>query len=85
VLGGAFILAAQRKDLGSVAAVMPVFGAGTILPMLAVALLPRAALLRWRQPMLAVGRVGKLARSLRALLVGGMILTGADRSVETSS
>jgi cytochrome c-type biogenesis protein len=82
-LGAASVLAAQRKDLGSVAVVMLAFGAGTTLPMLAVAMLSRTALLRWRQRMLSAGHVGKLAMGLSALLVGGMILTGVDRSVET--
>lgn len=82
-LGATSVLAAQRKDLGSVAAVMLAFGVGTTLPMLAVAMLSRTALLRWRQRMLSAGHVGKLAMGLSALLVGGMILSGADRSVET--
>lgn len=82
-LGAASVLAAQRKDLGSVAAVMFAFGVGTTLPMLAVAVLSRAALLRWRERMLSAGHFGKLAMGLSALVVGGLILSGADRSVET--
>ena len=51
-LGAASVLAAQRKDLGGVAAVMFAFGVGTTLPMLAVAVLSRTALQRWRKRML---------------------------------
>ncbi len=83
-LGAASVLAAQRTDLGSVAAVMFAFGVGTTLPMLAVAVLSRTALLRWRQHMLCAGHFGKVAMGLSAIAVGGMILTGVDRRVETS-
>jgi cytochrome c-type biogenesis protein len=83
-LGAASVLAAQRKDLGSVAAVMFAFGVGTTLPMLMVAVLSRTALLRWRQRMLSAGHFGKVAMGVSALAVGAMILTGVDRRVETT-
>jgi cytochrome c-type biogenesis protein len=83
-LGAASVLAAQRKDLGDVAAVMFAFGVGTTLPMLAVAVLSRTALQRWRQRMLSAGHFGKVAMGLSAVAVGAMILTGADRAIETA-
>ena len=83
-LGAASLLAAHRKDLGSVAAVMFAFGVGTTLPIVVVAVLSRQALLRWRQRMLAAGHVGKVAMGLSALAIGGLILTGIDRSVEAT-
>ncbi len=83
-LGAASVLAAQRKDLGAVAAVMFAFGVGTTLPMLTVAVLSRTALHRWRQRMLTAGHFGKVAMGLSAVAVGAMILTGVDRSVETA-
>jgi cytochrome c-type biogenesis protein len=83
-LGAASVLAAQRKDLGSVAVVMFAFGMGTTLPMLAVAVLSRAALLRWRQRILSAGHFGKVAMGVCAIAVGTMILTGIDRRVETT-
>ena len=83
-LGAASVLAAQRKDLGSVAAVMFAFGVGTTLPMLAVAMFSRTALLRWRQRMLFAGHFGKVAMGVSAIAVGAMILTGVDRRVETN-
>ncbi len=82
-LGAASVLAAQRRDLGSVAAVMFAFGVGTTLPMLAVAALSRTALLRWRQRMLSAGHFGKVAMGLSAVAFGVMILTGVERRVET--
>ena len=83
-LGAASLLAAHRKDLGNVAAVMFAFGVGTTLPIVVVAVLSRQALLRWRQRMLAAGHVGKVAMGLSALAIGGLILTGIDRSVEAA-
>ncbi len=82
-LGAAALLAAQRKDLVGVAAVMFAFGVGTTLPMLAVAVLSRTALQRWRQRMLSAGHFGKAAMGLSAVAVGAMILTGIDRQIET--
>jgi cytochrome c-type biogenesis protein len=81
-LGAASLLAAQRKDLWSVATVMFAFGVGTTLPMLMVASLTRRGLLRWRQRMLAAGRLGKAALGISALAISVLILTGADRTVE---
>ncbi len=83
-LGAASVLAAQRKDLGGVAAVMFAFGLGTTLPMLAVAVLSRTALQRWRQRMLSAGHLGKVVMGLSAVAVGAMILTGVDHAIETA-
>ena len=83
-LGAASLLAAQRKDLGSVATVMFAFGLGTTLPILMVAWLTRQGLLRWRQRMLSAGRLGKVAMGVSALSIGALILTGADRGLEAS-
>jgi cytochrome c-type biogenesis protein len=83
-LGAASVLAAQRKDLGGVAAVMFAFGVGTTLPMLAVAVLSRTTLQRCRQRVLSAGHFGKIAMGLGAVAVGAMILTGTDRGIETA-
>jgi sulfite exporter TauE/SafE len=60
------------------------FGVGTTLPMLAVAVLSRTALQRWRKRMLSAGHFGKVAMGLSAAAVGVMILTGIDRQLETA-
>jgi len=83
-LGAASVLAAQGRDLGSVAAVMVAFGLGTAVPLLLVGLLSRAALLRWRGRMMGAGRTGKLVLGAAALGVAALILTGADRAVEAA-
>lgn len=55
-LGAASVLAAQGKDLASVAVVMLALGVGTTLPMLAVAMLSRMALMRWRRRLASMYR-----------------------------
>ena len=47
-LGAASILAAQGRDLGEVVATMLAFGLGAALPLAALGLLSREAVLRWR-------------------------------------
>lgn len=81
-LGAASLLAAQRKDLVSVATVMFAYGVGTTLPILMVALLSREALLRWRGRMISAGHLGKITIGVCAVTVGALILTGVDRSIE---
>lgn len=82
-LGAASVLAAQGRDLASVAAVMVAFGLGTSVPLLAVGLLSREALRRWRGRLMSTGKMGKLVLGGSALAVATLILTGLDRSLET--
>jgi cytochrome c-type biogenesis protein len=84
-LGAASVLASQGKELASVAGVMIAFGLGTALPLLAIGSLSRQALLRWRGRMLQAGRTGQIALGGVALAVALMILTGADRVLETQA
>ncbi len=82
-LGAASVLAAQGKDLGTVALTMLAFGVGTALPLLLLGLLSRQALLRWRDRLLSLGHTGKIALGALLLAVGLMIVTGLDKAVET--
>jgi cytochrome c-type biogenesis protein len=84
-LGAASVLAAQGKSLGAVALVMAAFGLGAALPLLLVGSLSREAMLRWRGRMAGAGRTGKYALGAAALAVALLILTGADRSLETAA
>ena len=81
-LGAASVLAAQGRDLGSVALVMMAFGLGTAVPLVIVGMLSREALIRWRGRMMSGGAVGKYLLGGGALAVAVLILTGADRAVE---
>jgi cytochrome c-type biogenesis protein len=83
-LGAASVLAAQGRDLGQVAITMFVFAIGTALPLLALGLLSREAIMRWRGRMLASGKTGKLALGIVLAASGVLILAGSDRLIETA-
>ena len=83
-LGAASLLAAQGRDLSSVAIVMVAFGLGTAIPLLIVGSLSRQALGRWRGNLMGVGKIGKVALGIGALAVAAMILTGLDRTLEAA-
>lgn len=82
-LGAASVLAARGNDLPAVAAVMLAFGLGVGVPIVVVASLSREALRRWRGRMIAAGSTGKYVLGGVALTVSVLILTGADRMLET--
>jgi cytochrome c-type biogenesis protein len=83
-LGAASLLAAQGRDLPSVAAVMVAFGLGAGAPLLVVGALSRQVLLRWRGRMLGAGRTGTTVLGAGALAVSVLILSGMDRTLETA-
>jgi cytochrome c biogenesis protein CcdA len=82
-LGAASVLAAQGKDLTAVAIIMLTFGVGAALPLLALGLLSREVLMRWRHRLLATGRQGRMLLGVVLLATGVFILTGYDKTVET--
>ena len=77
------VLAAQGKNLPSVALTMVLFGLGAALPMLLLGTLSREVLMRWRDRMINLGKGVKAALGLVLLLVGVAILTGYDKALET--
>ncbi len=83
-LGAASLLASQGRDLGQVGLMMAVFGLGTALPLLIVGSLSREALKHWRGRMLRGADGGKKLLGGAALAISLLILTGADRAVETA-
>ena len=83
-LGAASLLAAQGKNLGEVALTMAVFGLGAALPLVIMGTLSREVLLRMRAKMFSAGKGGKLALGALLSVVGLLILTGADKSVEAT-
>jgi cytochrome c biogenesis protein CcdA len=82
-LGAASILAAQGRDLGEVAATMFAFGVGTALPLAAVGLLSREAVLRWRAHLVTGGARAKAAFAIVLVAMGILVLTGINKRVET--
>ncbi|KQO86256.1 cytochrome c biogenesis CcdA family protein [Methylorubrum extorquens] len=83
-LGAASLLAAQGRDLGTVAVTMLVFGLGTALPLVALGMLSREVLIRWRARMMGVGKGLKLTLGVILVATGALILSGYDRALETT-
>jgi cytochrome c-type biogenesis protein len=83
-LGAASLLAAQGRDLGEVGLIMFVFGLGAALPLLALGVLSREAMLRWRHRLASAGHGMKAALGAVFVATGVFVLTGLDRSVETA-
>lgn len=82
-LGAASVLAARGENLPTVAVTMITFGIGAALPLVAIGLLSREVLSRWRSRLLAAGSWGKLAMGAVLVAAGVLILTGLDKRVET--
>jgi len=83
-LGAASVLASQGKDLGTVAVTMLAFGIGAALPLVLLGLVSREAMLRWRTRLIAAGRRGKRVMGIVLAATGLMIVTGADKAIETA-
>lgn len=83
-LGAASVLAARGENLASVALTMSAFGIGAALPLLAIGLMSREALSRWRDRLLGAGAAGKVAMGIVLIAVGMLILTGLDKRVEAA-
>jgi cytochrome c-type biogenesis protein len=76
-------LAAQAENLTWVALTMLAFGIGAALPLLAIGMMSRQTLARWRNRMLAAGQGGKALMGGLLVTVGILILTGLDKHIET--
>ncbi len=83
-LGAASLLASQGRDLGSVALTMLLFGLGAALPLVALGMLSREVLMRWRDRMLNAGKGLKAALGLFLVVGGAVILTGYDKALEAT-
>lgn len=81
-LGVAITLASQGEALAQVASVMLVFSLGAGLPLLALGMLSRQAMGQWRGRMLAAGQKAKKLFGFALLLIGVLVLSGADKDFE---
>lgn len=81
-LGVAITLASQGQALIQVGAVMLMFSLGAALPLLAIGILSREVMGKWRSRMLEAGQVAKKIFGAALLLIGMLILLGADKSFE---
>src|SRR5947208_2309288 len=78
-LGAASVLAARSENLPNVAFTMAAFGLGAALPLLAIGMMSREALMRWRERMLSAGRGGKAALGALLVALGLLIVSGLDK------
>jgi cytochrome c biogenesis protein CcdA len=81
-LGVAITLASQGQALAQVAAVMLMFSLGAGLPLLAIGMLSRQAIGKWRGRMMEAGQKTKKLFGAALLLIGVLVLTGADKGFE---
>src|SRR5206468_10356872 len=82
-LGTASLLAAQGRDLGQVALTMLAFGVGAALPLVGLGWLSRETMARWRGRLLFAGSGMKSALGLLLLVIGVLVISGADKALET--
>jgi len=82
-LGAASLLAAQGRDLGQVGITMFAFGLGAALPLLALGLLSREAMIRWRHRLASATYGAKAGLGALFVVIGALVLSGLDKSIET--
>jgi cytochrome c-type biogenesis protein len=81
-LGAAIVLASQGSHLPQVALLMGLFGLGAALPVVALAYLSRAVMMKMRGKLMQAGKTGKRVLGIIMVAVSVMILTGVDKSLE---
>jgi cytochrome c-type biogenesis protein len=82
-LGAASLLAAQGRDLLHVGIIMLAFGVGAALPLLVLGVLSRAAIQRRRGQLSSAGDGLKFGLGVLLVVIGALVLTGFDKTIET--
>lgn len=82
-LGATITLASQGQNLAHVTLVMALFGLGAGLPLILLGLLSHQAMIKFRSRLSMAGAMGKKILGIFLLLLGILIITGADKTVET--
>lgn len=83
-LGAASVLAAQGTSIGYVAGVMLTFGVGAALPLLALGVLSREVLKKWRDRLIHGGSRAKVSLGFVFIVLGMMIIGGFDKQLEAA-
>jgi cytochrome c-type biogenesis protein len=83
-LGAASVLAARGEDLSAVMATMAAFGLGAAAPLMALGALSRQAMARWRDQLLAFGQRAKQALGASLVVIGALIVSGYDKTIEAA-
>ncbi len=63
---------------------MLAFGLGAGLPLALLGSLSRPAMARWRDRLISGGKGAKMALGALLILIGALILTGADKQIEAT-
>ena len=82
-LGAAVVLASQGSHLPQVALLMGIFGLGAALPVVALAYVSRGAMMKMRGKLVQAGKTGKMILGTIMIALAVMILSGADKPIET--
>ena len=82
-LGAAVVLASQGSQLPQVALLMGIFGLGAAVPVVALAYVGRATMTKMRGKLMQAGKTGKMILGAVMIALAAMILSGADKSVES--
>lgn len=82
-LGAAVVLASQGAHLPQVVLLMGVFGIGAALPVVGLAYIGRGAMLKMRGKLMQAGKAGKTAMGAIMIALATMILSGADKPIES--
>lgn len=82
-LGAASLMAARGENLIVVAATTAVFAIGAALPLLLLALVSRRLWSSWRRGMVAAGGAIKVALGAILVVIGLLLVTGAEKALQT--
>ena len=77
------VLASQGSQLPQVALLMGLFGVGAALPIVVLAYVSRGAMLKMRGKLMQAGKTGKMILGVIMMALAVLILSGADKPVET--
>lgn len=81
-LGAAVLLASQGSHLPQVALLMGIFGIGAAMPVVGLAYLSRAAMMKVRGRLMQAGKTGKVVLGAVMVAIAALILSGADKPLE---
>lgn len=81
-LGAATTLASQGRNITQIAFLMLAFGVGAAAPLILLGSLSRARMVAMRGRLLSAGHYGKQAFGVVMVILGILIATGIDKSVE---
>lgn len=82
-LGATITLASQGQSLGHVVLMMALFGMGAGIPLVLLGMLTRQTMSKFRDKLLGVGKTGKGLLGGVLLIMGILILTGTDKTLES--